>query len=139
MSDIVGTCTDCIISGPRTPINTLNTTLRVSSGQNQITRQLATIPVAFDATLGLVSRTLSLTGAQTLVLAQGSGAFILSCSAPLVLTLVKPVAGGSPITSTITVNGLILLDDSYSSVTITNPNASGSTAITGQVFYVPAV
>jgi hypothetical protein len=140
MSDIVGSCTDCIISAPQSPVNTLNALLNVSLGRNQITRHLATVPVTFDATLGATMQDFALGGAKSIVLTRGAAGLILSTTAPLTVTTTKSIDDGqSTITNTITVNSLLFLDDVYTSVTVTNQNATGTANITGQLVHIPAM
>lgn len=131
---------NCIVDGPQSPSNTLNAVLKVSQGQGLILRHLATMPVTFDATLGLSTQDFSLGGARSIVLSRGSAGLIISTTAPLTVTTTQTVVGGqSTITNTITVNSILILDADYSSIVIANPNASGTADITGQLIYVPYV
>ena len=140
MSAVIGSCTDCIIAAPQTPVNTLNTVLKVSLGKNQITKHLATIPLSFDATLGATVQDFTLGGGKSIILNRGAAAFVLSTQAPLTVTTSKSINNGqTTITNTLTVNSLLLLDDVFTSVTIANNNATGSALIAGQLMYIPAV
>jgi hypothetical protein len=136
---VVGTCTDCITSLPTMPTVTLNGKLNVYQGQGAIMRNLQNVPISFDATNGLVVQNLNLQPQETFTLYNGAAGLILAPTAALNVVTTVTVAGTPAVTTTndLTVTSILILDQTLTTVTITNPNLAGGAAITAFLAYVP--
>ncbi len=134
MSEVLGSCTDCIISMPVVPKRTLDATLKVTLGQNQVIRNVGNFPIRFDASSGSSVDYFNIPASGTLVLPSTSGLIIVT-NGSLELTITKTV-GVTTTMYDVLVNQMYIADDSLTSVTITNPSTTA--AVTGQFMYVLA-
>lgn len=117
MSTVVGTCTDCIVSLPAQPPTSMKFSVSVTEGFNSILKRVGTVNGIYpSASMALDGPTLA-PGASYAIGATKS--LCIGTSAPLQVT----VTVGS-ITMTFNVNSLLILDDAYTSVRITNPSTT---------------
>jgi hypothetical protein len=139
MSTVIGSCTDCIVSLPSVPINTLNGKLGINSGRGAVLRALRNVNFSFDASNGLVVQDLVLQPQQTFSLYTGAAGFILAPKAPLsVVTAYQTGSPPSTNTNAFTVNSILLLDSPVIGASITNPNPTNGAPIDAFLAYVPS-
>lgn len=136
MTDVLGSCTDCIISMPVVPKLTLDATLKVSLGQNQVIRNVGNFPVRFDATAGSSVEYFNVPASGSITLPSQTSGLIIATTGQLNLTITKTV-GMTTTMYEVVVNQLYVADDTLTTVTIANP--STTVAVTGQLMYVPPV
>jgi hypothetical protein len=127
MSTVVGTCTDCIVSLPAQPITSLKFKIVAQQGNGGIIRTLGTYNAYYPAA--------NISSEQLIVLAE-SGTF--SPVLPTALKALSVYVSGGPVTvaltkgeivSTLTVNTILIVDDAYTAVTITNPSTTASVQV----------
>jgi hypothetical protein len=127
MSTVVGTCTDCIVSLPTQPLTSLKFKIVAQQGMGGIIRTLGTYNAYYPAA--------NISSEQLIVLAE-SGTF-----APVLPSALKALSvyvTGGPVTvaltngevvSTLTVNTILIVDDAYTAVAITNPSTTASVQV----------
>ncbi len=142
MSTVIGMCTDCIISVPIVPINTLSLRGQIASGQSQVIRNIKQVSCSYDATDGLIVQEFSIPASGSLALPTGTTALMLSIlgstflsPTPLSLTISKTV-GQTTNVYEVVVNQLYLSDDTLTAISISNPSTTA--AVSGVLTYVPA-
>jgi hypothetical protein len=121
MSTVVGTCTDCIVSLPVQPKTSLVFAVAVSEGMNGVIKQLGTFRGYYPSD-NLSSQSLELTPGSTFTTGKVT-AVCIKTNQPLQVTTMTGGVG-----MTFNVNSLMILDDSYDSLEITNPSGATVTA-----------
>lgn len=131
---VVGTCTDCIVSLPVQPTNSLVFTVGVKECNNLVLKHVAQFETNYPATdITEMGVNLAPGGSYTTTAVT---AVVVNTNAPLQVTV--SLAGNA---FTFNVNNILVLDDSYDSVTLTNPAATGgatATVFLAYAYLVPA-
>lgn len=124
MSTVVGTCEDCIVSLPVQPSTSMVFEVQVSEGIRSVIKRLGFARGYYPA---------DNVGSSGLALAPGGSystgpvtSLLVSTDQPIQVTV--SVAGQA---MTFNVKSLLILDDAYDSVTVTNPGAATQNAQVG--------
>ncbi|WP_391857908.1 hypothetical protein, partial [Vibrio cidicii] len=128
---VVGTCQDCIVSVPPAPPASLRFRLNVVEGQNLVLKQVGTLSSIYPASgVGAIGQRLTPTTSMTLGPVQG---LAIATTAPLTVEVTTPTA----VNITFNVNTMLVLDDKYTAVVITNsaPVAANSPNADVSVYY----
>lgn len=118
MSTVIGTCTDCIVSLPVQPTNSLVFTVGIKECNNLVLKRIAQFDLNYPATdITETGVNLAPSGSYTI---SKVTALCVHTSAPVQVTV--SLAGNA---LTFNVNNVLVLDAPYDSVTILNQAASG--------------
>lgn len=135
MSTVVGDCTDCIVSLPVVPKTSLKFGISVARGYNGVIQQSGLFSAVYTAdNIAQQSGSLA-TGASFTPQTSTTGytAICLSVNQPCTLLLTK---GSSSLS--VTVNQVLVLDDTFTGFTITNPTGTLTTLEFGLSYIIPA-
>lgn len=120
MSTVVGTCTDCIVSLPPIPPRSLSLVVKASVGNNLIRRQVGDFQGFYPAN-NVSEQVVQLAPASAFgPVTTGCKSLMVATDKPVTVSVTK---GG--VTSVLTVNSVLVLDDAYDTFTVSN---SGMTA-----------
>jgi len=125
MSDVVGTCGDCIISVPNASPNSLKFSVSVDEGVNKIIKHRANVSGYYPTATGLSVQSITLEPSGTYSPGLPVSALLISCNAPIQATLVS-----NGVSITLPVNQLLSMDSGFDSVSVTNVSTTDNVQIT---------
>jgi hypothetical protein len=118
-SEVVGSCSDCIISVPNASPLSLKFKVDIQEGINHLIKHRGLVNGYYPTTTGLSVQQLTIAESGSYSPGQTCSALILSTNSPIQLTLVN---GG--ISMTVTVNQLFIIDSPFTSFSLTNPSTT---------------
>ncbi|BAG41642.1 hypothetical protein [Ralstonia phage phiRSL1] len=122
MTTVVGDCADCIISVPNNSLLSMVYRVSVDEGQNHLIRHRGNVNGYYPAQ-SVSAQGITLAAGSSHTVNVSTSSILVSTNTPLQMSLVQ---AGVTVT-TMTVRQLMIVDDAFSSFTLTNNGTTDAT------------